>query len=184
MQNLTNLGKFDLIYCQEVLHHTQDPKKSFGNLVDLLEPNGEIAIYVYKKKSEVREFSDDFIRSKIENLSFEESSEVINQITEFARVVSSIPGTFAFPSIPILGIKESQQGIHRFIYNNLFKNFWNEELSYEENFLVNFDWYHPSTCFRHTMPEVLDWFYDLGLKVIHENEDDFGITIRGLRQTI
>jgi 2-polyprenyl-3-methyl-5-hydroxy-6-metoxy-1,4-benzoquinol methylase len=182
MQNLSNLGKFDLIYCQEVLHHTQNPQKAFMNLVSLLEQNGEIAIYVYKKKAEIREFSDDFIRRKIENLNFDDAREIISQITDFARVLSHFPGIFSFPSLPILGIKESEQSIHRFIYNNFFKNFWNDDLTYEENYLINFDWYHPTICSRHTLEEVLIWFKEAGLMVIHALEDDFGITIRGTKR--
>ncbi len=45
--DLADLGEFDLIYCQEVLHHTQDPKAAFLNLTGRLTPAGEIAIYVY-----------------------------------------------------------------------------------------------------------------------------------------
>jgi SAM-dependent methyltransferase len=127
MGDLSNLGQFDLIYCQEVLHHTVDPKRSFLNLVGLLEPEGEIAIYVYKRKSVIREFSDDFIRNQIEGLTFDQAKEAITQITNFARVVSRMPGTFSFPDIPILGIKADELSLHRFIYNNCFKNFWNEE---------------------------------------------------------
>jgi 2-polyprenyl-3-methyl-5-hydroxy-6-metoxy-1,4-benzoquinol methylase len=179
MEDLSSLGTFDLIYCQEVLHHTEDPRYSFHNLVKLLKPGGEIAIYVYKKKSELREFSDDFVRQAIQDLSFEETREVISQITDFARSISQIQGVFKFPEIPILGIKSSEQTIHRFIYNNVFKNFWNDELTYEENFLINFDWYHPSTCFRHTLSEVNDWFNEFHLTVLHAVEDDFGITMRG-----
>jgi trans-aconitate methyltransferase len=180
MDDLTHLGRFDLIYCQEVLHHTQDPKKAFLNLVKILEPGGEIAIYVYKKKSEIREFSDDFIRSKIETLSYEEAKGVITQITDFARSLSQIHGKISIPELPILGIRASELTVHRFIYNNVFKNFWNEELSYEENYLINFDWYHPSICSRHTISEVMGWFHEAGLTVSHALEDDFGITVRGL----
>jgi 2-polyprenyl-3-methyl-5-hydroxy-6-metoxy-1,4-benzoquinol methylase len=181
MDDLTQLGSFDLIYCQEVLHHTQDPKKAFFNLVEILEPGGEIAIYVYRKKSEIREFSDDFIREKIEKLNYEEAKEVITQITDFAKSLSQIPESFSFPDLPILGIKASDLTIHRFIYNNVFKNFWNEELSYEENYLINFDWYHPSICSRHTLDEAKSWFTEAKLFVIHSIEDDYGITIRGTK---
>jgi SAM-dependent methyltransferase len=180
MQNLSHLGTFDLIYCQEVLHHTQDPQKAFRNLTEILTPEGEIAIYVYKKKAEIREFSDDFIRDRIKDLSYEETKEVIGQITNFARVVAQIPGEFSFPGISVLGINESHLSLHRFIYNNIFKNFWNEELSYDENFLINFDWYHPSLCSRHTLSEILEWYANSGLTVIHALEDDFGITVRGV----
>jgi SAM-dependent methyltransferase len=179
IQDLSHLGTFDLIYCQEVLHHTQDPQRAFKNLTEILAPEGEIAIYVYKKKAEIREFSDDFIRGRIKDLSYEESKEVIDQITNFAKVVSQIPGEFSFPAISVLGMNETHVSLHRFIYNNLFKNFWNEELSYEENFLINFDWYHPSLCSRHTLSEILGWYADSNLTVIHAKEDDFGITVRG-----
>ena len=30
--DLSGLGKFDFIYCQEVLHHTKDPERAFRNL--------------------------------------------------------------------------------------------------------------------------------------------------------
>ena len=30
--DLSEIGKFDLIYCQEVLHHTSDPFGAFSNL--------------------------------------------------------------------------------------------------------------------------------------------------------
>ena len=181
MEDLTHLGRFDLIYCQEVLHHTQDPRKAFSNLVEILEPGGEIAIYVYKRKAQIREFSDDFIRNKIEELNYEEAKEVIGQVTDFARAVSKISGTITIPELPILGIKASQLSVHRFIYNNFFKNFWNDDLSYEENFLINFDWYHPSLCSRHTLSEVESWFKEAGLNIKHAREDDYGITMRGTR---
>ena len=51
--DLSEIGKFDLIYCQEVLHHTSDPFGAFSNLCSRLNPSGEIAIYVYKVKAPV-----------------------------------------------------------------------------------------------------------------------------------
>ena len=63
--DLTDLGYFELIYCQEVLHHTNDPLGAFSNLCKRLKPGGEIAIYVYKLKAPIREFSDDYIRGLI-----------------------------------------------------------------------------------------------------------------------
>ncbi|WP_297213212.1 MULTISPECIES: class I SAM-dependent methyltransferase [Thermodesulfovibrio] len=65
LSNLRDLGKFDFIYCQEVLHHTKDPRTAFNNLIQILEEEGIIAIYVYKKKAPIREFTDDYIRNII-----------------------------------------------------------------------------------------------------------------------
>ncbi len=181
LQDLSHLKNFDLIYCQEVLHHTADPKMAFKNLVTLLNPAGEIAIYVYKKKAVLREFSDDYIRDRISHLTYEESKSVIGEITNFARELSRIEEVIDIPAVEILGIAERSISVQRFIYNYVFKNFWNDELSYEENFSVNFDWYHPNLCSRHTMSEVVSWFEDENLQIIHSREDDFGITIRGFK---
>lgn len=181
MQDLTRLGKFDLIYCQEVLHHTENPKLSFENLVNILEKGGEIAIYVYKVKAPLREYADDFVRDQIESLSLEQSREAIQQITDFAQTLSRSNLAITVPGVNVLGIKEGTFPLQRFMYNNFFKNFWNNELSYDENFAVNFDWYHPSLCSRHTLKEVLDWFAESKLEVIHYCEDDYGITIRGIK---
>ncbi len=38
--DLSGLGSFDFIYCQEVLHHTSDPEAGVRNLAGLLSPGG------------------------------------------------------------------------------------------------------------------------------------------------
>ncbi|MFH0906153.1 MAG: class I SAM-dependent methyltransferase [archaeon] len=49
-----NLGKFDLIICTGVLHHTENPKKGFCNLIKLLKPKGKIVIALYHKYSRLK----------------------------------------------------------------------------------------------------------------------------------
>jgi 2-polyprenyl-3-methyl-5-hydroxy-6-metoxy-1,4-benzoquinol methylase len=44
--DLHDLGCFDFIYCQEVLHHTDNPQAVFNNLISILEPDGEMAVYI------------------------------------------------------------------------------------------------------------------------------------------
>ena len=86
--DLSDLGKFDFIYCQEVLHHLKDPYKGFNNLCKLLDNNGEIAIYVYKKKAPVREFTDDFIREKLHHCHMKNQRKLCNKITELGKILS------------------------------------------------------------------------------------------------
>ena len=183
-EDLSSIGEFDLIYCQEVLHHTINPKAAFQNLVSLLTVGGEIAIYVYKKKAVLREFADDYIRERISSLSYEETRQVIGEITVFAREVSKFDTKLSFPRLEILGVEPQELTAHRFIYNNIFKNFWNDELTFEENFSINFDWYHPELCSRHSLAEVRGWFLETGLEIVHILEDDFGITVRGIRKQL
>jgi len=123
MNDLTHLGKFDLAYCQEVLHHTENLKLSLENTVNILEAGGEIAIYDYKVKAPLREFADDFVRNQIESLSLEQSSEAIQQITDLAKYLSRSSLELTVPGIDVLGIKEGTFLLQRFMCNDDFKNF-------------------------------------------------------------
>lgn len=169
----------DFIYCQEVLHHTSDPKTSFSNLVRLLNSNGQIAIYVYKEKAPIREFTDDFVRNQISILNHEEASKLMEQFAELGRVLSNLKIEVDIPEVSVLGISRGKYDLQRFIYHYFMKCYWNEELSFENNTMINFDWYHPSLCSRHTVEEVRAWFSENNLEVVHEYVDEYGITIRG-----
>jgi len=181
LNNLEGFGKFDLIYCQEVLHHTENPKLAFERLANQLASNGEIAIYVYKEKAPLREYADDFIRNQIAEMSFDEAGTAISQITNFAKVLSGQTSSIEVPGIDCLGIESGNWSPHRLIYNFMFKNFWNDELTWNENYAINYDWYHPSLCSRHTLDEVRGWFVSNSLKIIHETVDPYGITVRGIK---
>jgi len=180
--DLESLGFFDFIYCQEVLHHTVDPEKAFRNLCSLLMRGGEIAVYVYKQKAPVREFVDDYVREKIAVLEYEAATKVCRQITELGRVLAETNSRVTVPTISVLGIEEGEYDVQRFIYHFFMKCFWNPSLSYEENVAINYDWYHPQLCSRHTSDEVRQWFKNEDLTVTHEFVDFYGITMRGRRK--
>jgi len=181
MKSLKKLGKFDFIYCQEVLHHTKNPKKAFSNLVEILTPKGEIAIYVYKKKSPAREYIDDYIRARISHLSYKDAIKVCEQITDFGKALSEPKLKITIPAVDILDIQAGEFDLQRFIYYFFMKCFWNKNLTFQENVAINFDWYHPELCARYTLGEVRKWFVDSNLMIIQECVDAYGITMRGKR---
>jgi len=171
---------FDFILTEGVLHHTPNTQKSFETLVTLLKENGEIGIYVYRKKPPIREFADDYVREKIKDLPPEKAWELMEPLTILGKILSELRIEINITKdIDVLGIKAGKYDIQRFIYYNLFKCFWNERLTFEENVHVNFDWYYPSYAWRHTEEEVRKWFSLMGLKIIHECIEESGITIRG-----
>lgn len=53
-EDLLDLGKFDVVLCLGVLHHTEDPKKGFAKLVKLLNKNGVIIVGLYHKYARLR----------------------------------------------------------------------------------------------------------------------------------
>ena len=178
--DLTDLGTFDLIYCQEVLHHTADPRAAFLNLRQRLAPGGELAIYVYKLKAPLREHADDFIREKIAGLPYEEALAAMKGMAELGKALTELKASVRVPSVPLLGIEAGEYDVQRFIYHFFLKCFWNPELSFDENVAINYDWYHPQLCSRHTLDEVESWFRDANLEIVHRHVDHYGITMRGV----
>ena len=179
LDDLNDLGKFDFIYCQEVLHHTADPKKAFLNLCSQLSVDGEIAIYVYKKKAPMREHADDMIRSYISDLPYEEALQVAEEITQLGRVLTELNVKVDVPEVKALEIPAGEYDIQRLFYHFFLKCFFNSSLSHEENVVINYDWYHPVLCTRHTLEEILSWFHDAGLVIVQHHVDFYGITVRG-----
>lgn len=59
--------------------------------------------------------------------------------------------------------------------------YWNADLISNDNNMINYDCYHPSLCSRHTNEEVRGWFDANNLKIVHEYEDEYGITMRGVK---
>lgn len=181
LDDLSDLGKFDFIYSQEVLHHTNDPRRAFANLVKLLTDDGEIAIYVYKQKAPVREFTDDYVRDRISSLDYDSAMRACDQITELGKTLSELDTKVRVPAVDVLGIEAGEYDLQRFLYHFFCKCFWNNELSFKDNSVINYDWYHPQVATRHTLEEVRDWCAENNLKIRHECVDHYGITVRAAR---
>jgi SAM-dependent methyltransferase len=181
--DLSALGEFDFIYCQEVLHHTGDPEGALHNLVARLLPGGEIAIYVYRRKAPVREFADDYVRGRISGLSYEQAMVECRGIAELGRQLANVGATVTVPQIDVLGIEAGEYDVQRLVYHFMLKCFWNDDLDAEANAAINFDWYHPQLSSRHTVEECRDWFARAGLEVTWEHVDPYGITMRGTLPT-
>ena len=179
MGDLKALGKFDFIYCQEVLHHTANPRLAFQNLIGCLGDGGEIAIYVYKIKAPVREYVDDYVRDQISNLPYQDAMKLMRQITDFGKALADLNVKVTVPEVEVLKIPAGEYEIQRLFYHFFVKCFWNGSMNHQENIAINYDWYHPQLCTRHTMAEVKGWFADMGLEVQQECEDFYGITVRG-----
>lgn len=182
LEDLSDLGSFDLIYCQEVLHHTSDPKGAFLNVSARLADQGEIAIYVYKIKAPLREYADDYIRNRISELPYESALASMRELTELGKALTDINVKVTVPDVKVLGIEAGEYDIQRFIYHFFLKCFWNPSLGFEENAAINYDWYHPQLCTRHTLEEVETWFAAASLDIVHRCVDHYGITVRGIKR--
>lgn len=174
---------FDFITSEGVLHHTPSTKLALESLVGCLGKEGNIQIYVYKKKAPMREFCDDYIREYATKLSFDDCWNLCTAITVLGKELSNLKAEIDAPDVPILQIKQGKYNLQRFIYYHFMKCFWNDEFSFEENVMTNFDWYHPKYAHRHTPEEVEEWFKEMGLEIKVFDVGESGISARGVKST-
>lgn len=165
-------GVIDYVSCDQVIHHTQDPLKTYAELVRVLKKSGEFSVYVYAKKALPRELVDDYFREASKEIDHDAMTQFSEQLTELGKRLSELNVTVDIPDIPLLGIKGGEMDIQRFIYWNFLKCFWNPDLGWATSVSTNYDWYAPSNAYRYTREEFLNMAYTHGLeeKYVHSEE--------------
>ena len=165
-------GPFNLVSCDQVLHHTDDPPRTVREFARILETGGVLNTYVYAKKALPRELLDEHFREASKALSSEQIWALSDQLTHLGRTLSELRATIDVPNMPLLGIKGGQQDLQRFIYWNFLKCFWNEEFGFDASKMINFDWYAPSTAFRYSLDEFTAMVEAAGFKAnfMHSEE--------------
>jgi len=174
---------FDFIISDGVLHHTPDTRRAFLSIVPFLSAGGEIAIRVYRRSGPIREFCDDFVRSYTTKMSEKECWEFCERMARMGESLAKTAYQIDIPEdIDLLGFKKGRYDLQRFVYYNMFKCFHNEVFTFDENVLINFDWYHPIDAHRHTEDEVRAWFVEAGLTGIRIYNPESGISGIGRRK--
>lgn len=177
-------GSFDFVLSEGVLHHTPNPQEAFGKCCKVLRKGGEIAFYVYRKKGPAREFTDDYLREIVQKASTKEQWEFADRITKLGKALSRLNAEIDIPvDIPELEIRKGKISVHRFIYWNFLKCFWNDNLLYDENRLVNFDWFTPEHAYRLTEDEVRDWCRKCNVEITWFNREESGYTVKGVKRS-
>lgn len=171
-------NSIDIIFSEGVLHHTDNTEASFKHLAKKIKIGGRFMFYIYKKKAPIREFTDDYIRNEIRNLSDEDAWKALYPLTKLGISLGKINREIEIEEdIPVLGIKKGTYDLQRFFYWNICKMYYRPEYSFEEMNHVNFDWFRPLNCHRHTLDELKQWCNDANLEIENINDQDSGITI-------
>jgi arsenite methyltransferase len=168
-------NSFDIIVSAGVLHHTPDTKISLKNIITKIKPKGKCLFYIYKMKAPLREYADDFIRSKVSDLPYDVVWEKMKEITTFAKSLHDQNITIKIPEdVEVLEIKKGEYDLQRFIYQYFFKCYWNDIRDFEDSNLVNIDWYHPKFSWRHTEIEIKNWCKEFNLRIEYIKESESG----------
>jgi hypothetical protein len=143
-----------------------------------LKPGGRMFFYVYRKKGPIREFTDDYIREKLQPLPPERAWEVLMPLTKLGKALGELDLDIDVPeAIDLLELPAGRINLQRLFYWHVFKAYYRPEMSLDEMNHVNFDWYVPRNAHRQTAEDVREWCQSLGLAIERENVQESGITI-------
>jgi len=163
---------FDYISCDQVIHHTPDPFRTFQELVRLTQFDKELAVYVYRKKALPRELVDDYFREFSQTLTYDELMTLSEQITDLGKKLDDLNVEMDFPDIPLLAIEGGKMSVQRFIYWNFLKCYWNAEQGHHNSVMINYDWYAPSQAFRYSEEEFKRWVKREQLEEVYFHKEE------------
>ena len=168
----------DMVFAEGVLHHTDSTELAIRYLSTKIKPGGLFLFYVYAKKAVIREFTDDFIREKIRDMSDEEAWEALMPLTELGEALGKLKVEIDVPrDIPCLGIKKGKMDLQRLFYWNICKLFYRPDFALDEMHHINFDWFRPLNCHRHTKEEIISYCDASGLTIERMNVQPAGFTV-------
>jgi arsenite methyltransferase len=168
----------DIIFSEGVLHHTDSTERALKYLAGKLKPGGRFLFYVYAKKSVIREFTDDYIRDQLKEMSDEEAWHALESLTRFGIELGKKSCEIDVPEdISFLGIKRGRINLQRFFYWHICKLYYRPDWTLDEMNHINFDWFRPLNCLRQTPEEIRTWVAEAGLDIERIDIQDAGITV-------
>lgn len=171
-------GSVDVLFSEGVLHHTDSTEQSLKGLLRLLRPGGRILFYVYRTKGPVREFTDDHIRDRIQDLPPAEAWAAMMPLSRLGKALGELGVEVDVPDdVPLLGIPAGRIDVQRLFYWYFCKAFYRPDFSLDEMNHLNYDWYAPRNAHRQTPEQVRAWCEESGMDVEREHLEESGITI-------
>jgi arsenite methyltransferase len=168
----------DIVFSEGVLHHTDDTFKALQAVTKHVKKGGRVIFYVYRKKGPVREFTDDYIRDKLQVMTPEEGWAAMEPLSELGRILGELNIEIDIKRpIDLLDIPAGKINLQRFFYWHVLKAFYRPEMTLDEMNHINFDWFAPKNARRHTVEEVRGWCETLGLSIEHECAEEAGISV-------
>ncbi len=176
-------GSIDVVFSEGVLHHTDSTRNALQRIAALLSPGGRFLFYVYRKKGPIREFTDDYIRGLLQDLSPEDAWKAVEPLTRLGVALGELGVEVEVPEdVELLEIPAGRYDVQRLFYWHVAKAFHHPDLSFDELNHINYDWYAPANAHRQTAEEVRAWCDEAGLEIERERVEEAGITVIARRR--
>jgi arsenite methyltransferase len=171
-------GIATFVLAEGTLHHTDDTRYAFHQVARLVAPGGRFGFYVYRRKAPIREFTDDYIRERLQEMTPEQAWDAMKPLTRLGIALGELGAEVDVPEdIELLGIPAGRHDVQRLFYWYVCKAYHRPEFTFEENNHVNYDWFAPANAHRHTEDELHAWCEEAGLTIEREVVQPAGITI-------
>ncbi len=134
---------FDFAFSIGVMHHGPQPRKAFDEVAKRVKPDGQLAVWLYRKNILPQEVLNSSLRAITTRL----PARVLEPISVAMGAIGSIP-------------------LANKTLNKVF-NFSNHP-DWTLRVCDNFDWYAPKYQSHHTLNELKQWFTEAGYDDLHE----------------
>ena len=174
----------DVLFSEGVLHHTDSTERALHAVARVVRPGGRVLFYVYRRKGPIREFTDDYVRDKLQSMSPPDAWDAVMPLTLLGQALGDLGVVVDVPEdIPLLEIPAGPIDIQRLFYWHVVKAFAHPDLDVEELNHINYDWFAPANAHRQSVEEVRAWCDAADLDIEHEDVQDAGITVIARRRT-
>ncbi len=167
---------FDHTYSIGVLHHTPDTKRAFLSMVRLLKPGGRATVWLYHKWVTPEMHGFPALHARVKGW----ITDGLRMIT--TRMPHSLLSYLCVLAIPVgwlqMKIIDGPKPI-RYLLSPLLLVNCSVVKNSAQRVCDTFDWYAPMYQWKHTVPEVVGWFRELGYESI--NPEGFPVSVRGTR---
>lgn len=171
-------GAFDIVFSEGVLHHTPSTRSALAAVSRKARTGGVVAFYVYRKKSPVREFTDDYIRDLVKDLPPDQAWTLMEPLTRLGISLGELDAEIDIPEeISLLGIPAGRINVQRLFYWHVCKLFYRPDMTLDEMNHINFDWFTPTYAHRQSPEEVSQWCREIGLDIVKMKAEEAGITV-------
>ena len=171
-------GAFDIVFSEGVLHHTPSTRAALAAVARKARKGGAVAFYVYRKKSPVREFTDDYIRELVKDLPPEKAWALMEPLTRLGIALGELNAEIDISEeIGLLGIPAGRINVQRLFYWHVCKLFYRPDMALDEMNHINFDWFTPTYAHRQSAEEVTQWCREIGLDIVEMKAEEAGITV-------
>lgn len=170
---------YDLIIADGVLHHLKDTRKAIGLLYKKLAKGGHMYVYLYRRMGRIREFTNDYIRFQMKDMTPKQAINYCEPLTILGRELSKIKTKVKIDAVPILGLPAGEYTPQEILYYGVVKCFWNDTFSYETNNMNNYDWFAPEYAWRFTEDEIKGWMSEMrcSYKINDSNRNGISLLI-------